>query len=126
MAFFAGRFVVCLSEIIDGLVVRRRTEGKRDHKKNKNQTSPFHYLTLLSIDLSALVTERYYLLIITPIILLRMEGLMYFGDRISPTRSSDIQHIEGTYLGYVVVTLKNNRAISRYWTNYSIPAASTI
>lgn len=47
-------------------------------------------------------------------------------DRIRPTRSFYIQLLRGIYLGYVVVVLNNSRAISRDWTNYKIPAASTI
>ena len=47
-------------------------------------------------------------------------------DRMRPTVSDYIQHFEGIYSGYIVLELKNNFVISRGWTNYSIPAASTI
>jgi hypothetical protein len=39
---------------------------------------------------------------------------------------NNIQDLEGIYLGYVALALKNNLGISRDWTNYTISAASTI
>jgi hypothetical protein len=40
--------------------------------------------------------------------------------------SDYIRHLKGIYLGYVLSALRNSYGKSRYWTNYSIPAASTI
>jgi hypothetical protein len=46
--------------------------------------------------------------------------------QVCATQSDDIQHFMGINSGYVEIKLKIKRGISIGWTNYSIPAASTI
>jgi hypothetical protein len=53
-------------------------------------------------------------------------SLMSCEDRIRPERSYYIQYFMGINSGYVEIALKIKRVISIGWTNYSIPAASTI